>query len=337
MPRSSDKSTEASEKAFRPPRQRRPSVELESIRTQSLGYEAPEDAGFIRCLEHGYPTPLARWHQHDEYELHLIVSTSGKAFVGDWIGQFLPGHLVLTGPGVPHNWVSLDVPEGGVDKRDAVIQFSHEPLLKAAGLFPEMTDVLPLLERARYGIEFFGLSARAEDYFKRVKTNRGLQRIAAFFEFMDALVQCTDYRLLSSAQLRVSEDAVSMDRISRIVAQITADPVNAPPMAELAEQFGMSQSAFSRFFRKETGNTFTDFMTRIRIHRACQLLMESDQYISNICYQVGFNNLANFNRRFVAIKGMTPSDFRRQADRRFESGSSGSADSPGTSGAPAQN
>lgn len=320
MPAATNKTPRSPARAYRPPRQRRPAVELDTIRTQSLGYEAPEDAGFIRCLEHGYPTPLARWHQHDEYELHLIVSTSGKAFVGDWIGQFQPGHLVLTGPGVPHNWVSIDVPDSGVTERDQVVQFEHKPLLKATGLFPELTDVLPLLERARYGIEFFGVSDKAARHFKRVKSQRGLPRIAAFLEYLDMLVQCSDYRLLSSAQLRGSEDEAAMDRISQIVAQITADPANAPSMAELANRFGMSHSAFSRFFRKETGNTFTDFMTRVRIHRACQLLMESDQYISNICYRVGFNNLANFNRRFIAIKGMTPSDFRRQADRRFEPG-----------------
>ena len=84
------------------------------MRSPALGYESPETAGFIRCLSHGFPTPLARWHYHDEYELHLITATSGKVFVGDWIGQFQPGQLVLTGPRLPHNWISMDLPEGGV-------------------------------------------------------------------------------------------------------------------------------------------------------------------------------------------------------------------------------
>ncbi len=68
----------------------------------------------------------------------------------------------------------------------------------------------------------------------------------------------------------------------------------------------MSESRFSRFFRRATGNTFTDFVNRVRINRACQLLMETDRYITHICYEVGFNNVANFNRRFLEIKGMTP-------------------------------
>ena len=111
----------------RAPRQRKPTLELPASRTTALGYEADEGQGTLRCLEHGYPTPLARWHFHDEYELHLIVATSGKAFVGDWIGHFEPGHLVLTGPRLPHNWISADVPEPGIELRDQVIQFALEP------------------------------------------------------------------------------------------------------------------------------------------------------------------------------------------------------------------
>ena len=144
------------------PRQLKPELEHDYARSPDLGYESPQEVGFIRCLSHGFPTPLARWHYHDEYELHLITSTSGKAFVGDWIGQFQPGHLVLTGPRLPHNWLSTDLPEGGVALRDMVIQFSHDPLVRAAELIPELAEVLPLLERARHGIEFFGMGERAQ-------------------------------------------------------------------------------------------------------------------------------------------------------------------------------
>jgi AraC-like DNA-binding protein len=58
-------------------------------------------------------------------------------------------------------------------------------------------------------------------------------------------------------------------------------------------------------------------VNRVRINRACQLLMSSDRYITNICYDVGFNTVANFNRRFQEIKGVTPSEFRKQAENRF--------------------
>ena len=127
------------------PRQIKPELEHELVRSPNMGYESSTDVGFVRCLAHGFPTPLARWHYHDEYELHLITATSGKVFVGDWIGPFQPGQLVLTGPRLPHNWVTMDLPEGGVAERDLVIQFTHDPLVQASQTIPELAEVLPLL------------------------------------------------------------------------------------------------------------------------------------------------------------------------------------------------
>jgi len=300
-----------------PPRQRQPELERDYSRSPSLGYEAPESAGLVRCLAHGFPTPLARWHFHDEYELHLITATSGKAFVGDWIGPFQPGHLVLCGPRLPHNWVSLDLPEGGVAERDLVIQFSHEPIAHAAEMIPELAELLPLLERSRQGIEFFGLSEHALAHWHRIKQARGMQRFAAFCEYLTQLARCTDYRLLSNVMMQGEDDAIGLDRINLIVDRVVGDVAQPLSAADLAGELGMSESRFSRFFRRATGNTFTDFVNRVRVNRACQLLMETDRQVTHICYEVGFNNVANFNRRFLQIKGMTPTEFRRQSTQRF--------------------
>ena len=299
------------------PRRRQPELELDASRIPSLGYEAAEDVGFIRCLDHGFPTPLARWHYHDEYELHLIVTTSGKAFVGDWIGQFQPGHLVLTGPRLPHNWISLDLPKGGVALRDRVIQFRHEPLARAGECIPELAELMPMLERARHGIEFFGVSERAATHYDCVRSTRGVERFTAFMAFLTDLAHCSDYRLLSSVQIQSNEDDATLELINAVLDKVTKNVAQSMSVADCAKLLGMSESRFSRLFRRATGNTFVDFVNRVRINRACQLLMASDRYITNICYEVGFNNVANFNRRFLEVKGMTPRDFRRQALKRF--------------------
>src|SRR6218665_171859 len=271
------------------PRQTRPELEHDYTRSTELGYEPPEAAGFIRCLSHGFPTPLARWHYHDEYELHLITATSGKVFVGDWIGQFQPRHLVqsrpglrvLPGPRLPHNWISMDLPEGGVPERDLVIQFQHAPIAASCETIPELRELLPLLERARHGVEFFGLQAQAAQHWQRIKARQGLARFAAFCGLMSELAHSTDFRLLSSTQLQSEDNDAELDQINAIVSRIT------------------------------------DLVNLVRVNRACQLLMETDHYITRIAYDVGFNNMANFNRRFLNIKGMTPSEYRKQGTGRF--------------------
>jgi len=300
------------------PRQVKPELEHVYSRSPKLGYEAAEDTGVVRCLSHGFPTQLARWHFHDEYELHLITETSGKAFIGDWIGPFQPGHLVLCGPRLPHNWVSIDLPEGGVEERDLVIQFDHGPIASAAEHLAELQELLPMLERAKYGIEFFGLGDQAYAHWYRVKDAKSVARIAAFLDFLGLLLSCRDYRLLSNVQLQGAvNDEPNMDLINQVVNRITDNLTEPLSMADAAAEMGMPDARFSRFFRKATGNSYTDFVNRIRINRACQLLMETDKLVADICYEVGFNNVANFNRRFLDAKGMTPTEFRRQAARRF--------------------
>jgi AraC-like DNA-binding protein len=296
---------------------RSPELEHDVGRTPNLGYEPPGTYGFVRCLEHGFPNPLVRWHYHEEYELHLIVRTRGKVFVGDYIGHFEPGHLVLTGPRLPHNWISTDVAPEGVAVRDRVLQFSDAPLREAAELIPELQEMLPLLERARHGIEFFGMSELTDARLDRIKRSHGLRRLAEFVDLMGELARCTDMRSLSTVQLQSFEDDASLAQISGIVDWVTEHCAEQFAMSDVCARVGMSESKFSRYFRRATGNTFTDFVNRLRINRACQLLMETDRYITNVCYDVGFNNVANFNRRFLQVKGMTPKEFRQQSGGRF--------------------
>ena len=298
---------------------RQPERESEFNRHPDLGYEEKLEEGFIRFLEHGAPHPLIRWHFHEEFELHLITSTFGKVFVGDYIGNFQPGQLVLTGPHLPHNWISTEYPNDAekVAIRDKVLQFNPQPLHKAAELIPELRQVLPFLERAANGIEFYGISSEVENLMDRIKVSSGLQRMALFTELLAKLSQHQNYRLLSSVQMQSRDNQKRLDQISEIVDYVTENFASPFSMAEVAEKFGMSESRFSRYFRKATGNTFTDFVNRIRINKASQLLLETEQYISTICYNVGFNNVANFNRRFMEVRGMTPSEFRRNGKLRY--------------------
>jgi AraC-like DNA-binding protein len=58
--------------------------------------------------------------------------------------------------------------------------------------------------------------------------------------------------------------------------------------------------------------SLVQYVKRLRINLACQILMSDEQAaITDICFEVGFNNLSNFNRQFLAEKGMPPSQFRR--------------------------
>lgn len=276
--------------------------------------------GAIRYLEHGYPNPLVRWHYHEEYELHLIVDSSGKAFVGDYIGQFYAGHLVLTGPRLPHNWISYLDQGQSYELRDMVLQFKHETITNAASSFPELEQLVPLLELAKHGIEFFGMGKTAEHYMSQIRDSSGIYRLTQFLLLMQELEQCKVKHQLSSLRVESNLDKEGQDKISNIVDFITENYQSEISLGDVANMAGMSASHFSRFFRKATGNTFKDFFTGVRISKACELLSTSDKQITSICYDVGYNNIANFNRRFLERKKVSPREYRRQAKARLTRG-----------------
>lgn len=268
----------------------------------------------IRYLEHGWPTELCRWHAHEEYELHLVVETRGKAFVGDYIGDFKAGDLFMTGPNLPHNWITDQVWSVPVEIRDMLIQFSHESVEKLAEGFPEFSQVLQLLQLAQSGIFFEGFNPTfARGHMESIRDNSGAERILAFVRFLVRLNEHAEKKTLSIAKLTQPEGGSKHARIARVVDHITRNFSDVFTVAQAAEMSNMTEITFGRNFHSVTGHSFVDFLTRIRIGQACGMLYASDDQITAIAQEAGFKNLANFNRHFLKLRGMTPSKYREIA------------------------
>ena len=84
-------------------------------------------------------------------------------------------------------------------------------------------------------------------------------------------------------------------------------------LSEVSDIANMTPNAFCRYFKQRTTKTFVNFLIDIRIGNACKLLTKNnDLSITEISYKSGFNNLANFNRKFKSVKGVTPSDYKKK-------------------------
>ncbi|MGS0977975.1 AraC family transcriptional regulator [Burkholderia glumae] len=281
----------------------------------------PRDESY-KVWSHGYPYRTVRWHFHPEYEIHLITATTGKYFVGDHIGDFSPGNLVMTGPNLPHNWVSHVPREERVDERCLVLQFGAEFVARVIAAFPEFRRVEALLDAARWGLLFAPQTgAAAAPILREMLGAQGMRRIVLFVSLVDLLVQSQPPRKLASAGYCADPARYAATRINHVLAHIGKNLSQELRETELAALSGQSPSAFSRYFRRHTGVPFVQYVNRLRIHLACQLLMSDELSITDICYQVGFNNLSNFNRQFLQLKGMSPSRWR--ACQRLNAASAG--------------
>lgn len=267
----------------------------------------------FKAWSHGYPFHTVRWHFHPEYEIHLVVATEGRYFVGDFIGEFEPGNLILTGPNLPHNWVS-DVPKDvTVPLRCRIIQFSEDFIGGVMGVFPELAALGPVLEASRRGLLFSReTAALIAPFMEELMTAQGARRIELFMLISGALSRAQGTEMLASAGYLPDPSGYMSAGMNKALAFIREHLTVPFSEADLAEIAGQSTSAFSRAFRRHTGMSLVQYVKRLRINLACQILMSDEQAsITDICFEVGFNNLSNFNRQFLAEKGMPPSQFRR--------------------------
>jgi hypothetical protein len=141
-----------------------------------------------RWHTHDYPGPYCRWHYHPEFEIHLIQHGTGRSIVGDHIGRFTAGHLVLVGSNLPHDWIS-DVGDGEhITNRDVVFQFHPQWIGDCQQLLPELRAVDPLLARAARGIEFTGpTAAAAASQLLAIGNSAGIDRLHHILALLDIL------------------------------------------------------------------------------------------------------------------------------------------------------
>ena len=267
--------------------------------------------------QHDCPSNIARWNYHPEYEIHLITRSHGRQFVGDYIGEFGPGNLVLAGSSLPHNWISDLKPGEVIEGRDMVIQFVPEVLRSQAHVFPELADLEPFLADAMRGFEFFGDAARCgADLMRRVGAARGFQRLALFFELIDLLARTPEKKILASPDYAPTLNRETLRVVHDVISYVVNNLSGKVRMSEAAAIAGMTQSAFSRFFKKNTGANFVDYSRKLRIGRACKLLSDTGRPVTDICFEVGYANISNFNRHFLKERGVTPSQYKRLSNLR---------------------
>lgn len=266
-----------------------------------------------------YPNPICIWNYHPEWEIHFITDASGFAYVGDYIGSFRPGHLMLTGTNLPHNWITPGAP--ALPGRDVVLQFDADGLIGVRAVCPEFDVLHRLKPLAQRGIEVLGPEALAIG--ARILELHALGHpsgLGLFLEILEAIEAASEKRLLASEHFMSVYNQVSDRRHRRIDQAIQILQSNpGAQMQEVAGLVGFEPSAFSRAFRRLTGMNFSDYSRSVRVWRARTLLAETETSITDICFEAGFNNLSNFNRYFRMETGLAPRAYRKAARIRAKS------------------
>jgi AraC-like DNA-binding protein len=265
----------------------------------------------LDSVNKGFEYPI---HNHPEFELTLVTGCAGTRIVGDSTQTYSDDDLVLIGPYLFHKWDD-EFQQGNVSHpcRVITIQFDMHLFDKAFLSKKPFSAIQQLLINSGRGIRFFGATQKlAKSKIQKLTSKTGIESATDFLLLLDILSRSGEYELLASEGFNVNPVQVNSKRLHAAYQFIRKHfHESGLKMSDVAAEVNLGDSAFSHFFKKATNRSFSDYLIAIRVDHACKLLIESDEQISRIAFLSGFNNLANFNRKFKELHDCTPMKFRK--------------------------
>lgn len=141
---------------------------------------------------------------------------------------------------------------------------------------------------------------------------------ALYYQLMDFLMK--NY-LIDSNDVRFQENRDEFsERIHQIVSYVQANYNREITLNELADKLYLSNAYLSRFFKKNLGQNFKDYINSIRLHHALDDLLATDKNMTRIAMDNGFPSVSRFNQVFREVYGVSPLNYREEhlGDRRAE-------------------
>jgi AraC-like DNA-binding protein len=247
-------------------------------------------------------------HYHEEYELNFIESAGGaQRVVGNSTEEIDDLELVLVGPNVRHAWFTHRCQ--GKKIHEITIQF-HKDLFSDVFLRRnQLSHLRGLFDKSLSGIVFSAETvSRIGPRIKHLERLGGFDSVLELMSILHDLSLSRNLRTLSSSY---SEAAFpESGRIEQVVQFINENFSKPVRLGEAARLAGMTETAFSRFFKAKTGVTFVDCLNDIRLGHASRMLIDTTNSVAEIAYDCGFNSISNFNRIFKKKKGARPKEFR---------------------------
>lgn len=249
-------------------------------------------------------------HQHKEIQISLVSEGEGTYIIGDCVGDFKQNDIFVIGENLPH-----------VFKRDESCEDECEmiSLFFSKNSYGEYFFELPEFEHFQYffnnsdlGYEVLNNKEELASLLSTIKSVSKFNQFKLFIEILN-LISSSKKRKLSSI-INLKKYAGNEGKRMSDIFKYTMDNFHKEiTLSDVSDVANMTPNAFCRYFKQRTTKTFVNFLIDIRIGNACKLLTKNnDLSITEISYKSGFNNLANFNRKFKSVKGVTPSEYKKK-------------------------
>ncbi len=136
-----------------------------------------------------------------------------------------------------------------------------------------------------------------------------VELLTSICDILLSLIRNFEYKTIDKNKIDLSEE--NLIRLNRIIAYIDKNYMKKISLDEIAEKEYLSRYYFSHFFKKKMGMSFQNYLKSIRLKKAHQTLIKTDEKIVNIALQNGFSSLQTFTKHFKEDYLKTPVEYRR--------------------------
>ncbi|GAA4272936.1 AraC family transcriptional regulator [Aquimarina gracilis] len=249
------------------------------------------------------------FHQHEEIQISWIVSGEGSLIVGDTVTSYRSDDILIFGSHVPH---VLKSSASSLMSYMISVFFTRESFGEKFFNLVEFENLSGFFNRSGYGIRVTYEKEKLKKRFLEIhkKKNR-LDRLIIFLQILKILGQNRGETISNSVSKKNYSDNEGQ-RMAKVFQLVMNNFYRDITLSEVSGIANMTPNAFCRYFRQRTNKTFFQFLTEVRIENCCNLLSKDQEIsIAEVSYSSGFKNLSHFNRKFKKIKGLTPSQFKK--------------------------
>ena len=254
------------------------------------------------------------WHYHNDYEISFITEGTGKRIVADSIDEFQPGDMVFIGRNLPHVWIA-DKEQRGLSNRTlemVYLQFSNNIFFPQLLALPEFKQIKHALDLSDRGIHIVGQTLNeVSELMLQLPYLNSFDRIIYFFRMMHIIGQSDTNIHLASEEYLKKRFRTGNKRISILHDYLMNHYREDIDLKKLASLVNMAEGSLCRFFKMNVGLSIFEYLNQIKVEFACNLLMNKEMNMVDVCFDSGFNNLSHFNKQFRKNTGVTPTEYRK--------------------------